>query len=76
MVAEIIDPKNGKGYLAGTQPVYIEILKDFNVNESILADFPLGNFGVYNLGNHWELELHIWRLRALGMLFKTQRTNF
>ena len=76
MVAEIIDPKVGKSYLAGTRPVYIEILKDFNVNESIFVNFRLADVGVYNLSNYWELELHIWRLWAPRMILKIQLSNF
>ena len=76
MVAEIIDPNFCKGYLAGTRPVYIEILKDFNVNESIFVNFRLADVGVYNLSNYRELELHIWRLWAPGMILKIQLSNF
>ena len=68
MVAEIIDPKVGKWKIHKNRLVYIEILKDFNVNGWGPSQIALANFGVYYLGNHWELELHIWRLQAPWML--------
>ena len=68
VVAEIIDPNICKAKIHKNRLIYIEILKDFNVNWLGPSQIALAIFGVYNLGNHWELELHIFRLRAPWML--------
>ena len=50
-----------------------------SVSEPILAkfwNFHRGGRQLYNLGNYWSVWLHIWRLRALGMYFKSCVADF
>ena len=50
-----------------------------SVSEPILAkfwNFHRGGRQLYNLGNYWPVWIHIWRLRALGMYFKSCVADF
>ena len=46
----------------------IEILKDSLMKWSFSVDFHRAVLQLYNLGDHWELELHILRESRVCML--------